>query len=120
MVKFGPSPTKAVAMSRRMRLHPHADVTGRRHDHGTSGEREISGGLEAAADAGGDGKAARFVITIPHRNSLTNDCPLGSSRSPATVTGPGIYTVPEAAHLGKVTLRRIQFHSISVRITNAS
>ena len=37
-----------------------------------------------------------------------------------TVTGTGIYTVPEAAHLGKVTPRRIQFHFISVRITNAS
>ena len=29
------------------------------------GEREILGGLEAAADAGADGKANRFVITIP-------------------------------------------------------
>jgi hypothetical protein len=30
------------------------------------GEREIPGGLEAAADAGGDGKSAWFVIYTPH------------------------------------------------------
>jgi len=47
------------------------------------GEREILGGLEAAADAGANGKANRFIITIPDGNSLTNDSPPGISRSPA-------------------------------------
>jgi len=35
------------------------------------GEREISGGLEAAADAGGDGKAARVVNTIPLPSTIS-------------------------------------------------
>ena len=39
-------------------------------------EREILGGLEAAADEGADGKANRFIITIPHGDSLTNDSPV--------------------------------------------
>jgi len=50
------------------------------------GEREISGGPEAAADAGGDGKATRFVITIPtgtpSRTTDPRNLPLSGTYSP--------------------------------------
>ena len=38
--------------------------------------------LEAAADAGGGGKAARFIITLPHGSFLMNADPPGISCSP--------------------------------------
>ena len=44
-------------------------------------EREILG-VEAAADAGGDGKVARFVITIPPRELPHQRLPPEISRSP--------------------------------------
>jgi hypothetical protein len=51
-----------------------------------SGRAGDSGGrLEAATDAGGDGKAAGFVITLPHGSFLMNADP---QESPA-LTGYG-------------------------------
>jgi hypothetical protein len=47
-----------------------------------TGEREIPGGLEAAADAGGDSKPARFVNTLPPRELSYEHRPPGISRSP--------------------------------------
>ena len=45
------------------------------------GEREIPGGLEAAADADGDGKPARFVNKLPHGSFLMNADPRESPRN---------------------------------------
>src|SRR5271166_2677403 len=60
-------------------------------------EREISGGLEAAADAGGDGKAARFVITIPPQE-LPHERLTPRNLPPSIPVGayswPGIWRVP--------------------------
>jgi hypothetical protein len=58
------------------------------------GEREILGGLEAAADAGADGKANRFIITsptgTPSRTTHPRNLPLSLIYSPTPLAAEKI------------------------------
>jgi hypothetical protein len=70
------------------------------------GEREIPGGLEALADAGGDGKTAWFVIYTPHTGaSFINADP---RESPALQILLALETVENWRRVERLTFDRVE------------